>query len=553
MTDSPFSFKLLSPNEGTPGGSGGSGIGTPNLLADSPTFNGAFSPDSLAASFGVDIGGNGDRSSGLRNVIAPNKNSVRSRFGRRRSKSEVVKRDIEDVVEILRRRPGAVSEVGIERLAKNNGLEVFKEDIEGGKRISLGGRISLIDIDLMLPQSKVTKVAFSLASNKSEFATMFMSGADDILLRDLQRPTLDAFAKNFERIARHDKLSTSEIDNFQVLSSLYHHALYKIYERETAAGIDAENEGQGYPEIHAKDAIGLSVWYWNERHGSESERTRYRVLVEIDEAEHTGAAGGGGVAQNNGWIVEDDMFTPAGQVNWNEPDYSDLQEQVTGFVLTLDPPVAIPYYDAAILDPEGEAEVETFPTFDGSKDTLSMATATAKNAMDETVEYEFSLTSTRIAEMRKIEKVYVGHPRQIMQVFEILRQSIRTRSLVHSVFNFNAPEPLSPAGLVSLKDLQAETELSRRVSVKVTTPYGAAPQVYLIMATTDYNSPDLNPRLTSVLFEIARGGKIQVASLAVNEMVKFDGKQEMQSSLERVVSNTEDLAAVAEWIREQVH
>ncbi|KAK9238344.1 mediator of RNA polymerase II transcription subunit 1-domain-containing protein [Lipomyces kononenkoae] len=579
MSDSPFNFKVLSSSEVTP-------MATPeNLSAISPALA-SFSPSSLDVAAAGFAGPHG--ASALRNSIEQNANPVLANdlheqqittttktplFGRGKSEA-MTRRDVEEIVHVLRRRPGAISEMGIERIGRNNALEVFKDEIEGGKRISLGGRIILIDIDLLLPSNKATNVALALASTLDVQSTTAQAHSDALLLADLQKHTLDAFARNVERLARHDKLSTNEIDNFEVLSRLHKSALQRIHEYEIGAGIDAENAGHGTPAVDDEGVLGLSIWYWNERHKlpeslPESERMRYRVIVEIDESGRTG--GGWGVVQNNALIGEQ-VATSDGEINWREPDYSNLENQVTGFVLKLDPPIAIPHYDAAILDPEGVTAVETIPTLDSSKDSPVIARRVVYGSKGQPREFTFSLTSTGVVEMRKIEEVYISHPRQIFSVFEILRQSIRTKSLVSSVFK---PDLLVPKSSVStvppstlaefvssldnlgtMMDLSESTQPTQTppamISVKSTTDYGGAPQLSVTMPTTDYAAVDRQPRLTSFTIEVQRGGKIGVHRMAVNEREDFQNTKEMERTLAHVIDVAEDLGIATLWVHDQV-
>ncbi|KAK9369032.1 mediator of RNA polymerase II transcription subunit 1-domain-containing protein [Lipomyces kononenkoae] len=576
MSDSPFNFKVLSSSEVTP-------MATPeNLSGISPALA-SFSPSSLDVAEAGLAGPHG--ASALRNSIEQSTNPVlandlqqeqitttkRPLFGR--GKSEAVKRrDVEDIVLTLRRRPGVISELGIERIGRHNSLEVFKDEIEGGKRISLGGRIILIDIDLLQPVNKVTKVALALASSLDVQSTTAQARSDALLLADLQKPTLDAFARNVERLARHDKLSTNEIDNFEVLSRLYKSALQRIHEYEVGAGIDAENAGHGTPAVDDEGVLGLSIWYWNERHKvpeslPEPERKRYRVIVEIDESGHTDD--GWGVVQNNDLLGEQ-VSTSDGEISWQEPDYSNLENQVTGFVLKLDPPIAIPYYDAAILDPEAVATVESMPTLEGFKDSPVIAKRAVHDSKGRPREYMFSLTSAGgIVEMQKIEQVYISHPRQIFFVFEVLRQAIRTKSLISNVFR---PELLIPKSSVptvlpttlaefvsSLDNLSESAQPTQSppamVSVKSmtgTTDYGRAPQLSVTMPTTDYAAVDRQPRLTSFTIEVQRGGKVGVIGLAVNEREDFPNSKKTEDALAHVIDVAEDLGIVTHWVHEQV-
>jgi hypothetical protein len=50
------------------------------------------------------------------------------------------------LVSLMATIPGRPSEQGIKRLARQNGFEIFEDNIPDGKRISLGCKIVLIDV-----------------------------------------------------------------------------------------------------------------------------------------------------------------------------------------------------------------------------------------------------------------------------------------------------------------------------------------------------------------------------------------------------------------------
>ncbi|KAK9452346.1 mediator of RNA polymerase II transcription subunit 1-domain-containing protein [Limtongia smithiae] len=606
MTDSPLHFKIPSSSEvsplATPDNNLLLGI-SPDPAAFSPASfshplhtNGIFSGQSRAATATPTITFSGPPSaatpstpSALRNIFNVGSSASpsigvngavdgildidatprRPVFGR--TKSEAArKRDIDEIVDLLRRRPGALSELAIERLARSNGLEVFHEDIDGGKRISLGGRIILIDIDLMIPSNKVIKAKLSLASMITGGDSKALAQSDAILLADLQFPTLDKFARNLERVARHDKLSSTETDNFQVLESLHRTVLQRIYAYETSVrNIDALNDGHGMPKVDDAGVLGLSIWYWREKHRIPSSAplssdNAYRVIVEIDESGHSG--NGWGIVQNNPFIG-DSIATSSGDIDWQEPDYSNLEDQPTSYVLILDPPVSIPYYDAAILDPEGEAELETISTFTNTTEKLLTAKRTVYDSTGTPVDYDFTLMMTQTMEMRKFERVYIAHPRQIIKVLEILRQAIRVRALLDSAF----AEPLQAAAVASkvaaseshhdlnsfLAAVSAGATIAALrppavVTIKLSMPYGQPPLLGVMLPTTDYSASDMQPRLTSFSVEVNRGGAVSLRDLAVNENMEFEGKQQLMTALENVIDVAEDLGIVAHWLSEQV-
>ncbi|KAK9456319.1 mediator of RNA polymerase II transcription subunit 1-domain-containing protein [Dipodascopsis uninucleata] len=497
-----------------------------------------------------DDGNEGDKFGSIENDRS-NEKRVQPLFAKAKS-SQAKRSDIEEVIHSLRQRPGAISEGGIERLGHINGLEVFKEDFDGGKRISLGGRIILIDIDLMLPSNKVSKATLSLASAiNDDIIAEQNARADAVLLANLQEPTLDKFADNLERVARLDKLSTKDIDNFQVVHGLYKNALSRIekLERETLH-MDPENDGYGIPKLNDEHALGLSIWYWRDHHRvSELDGKRYRIILEVHESDHAG--GNWGVMQNNDWLGDLSSATSSDEHNWLSPDYSELEDQACAFVLRLDPPVEVPYYDAAILDPEEEVEVESLPTFDGSHDSVVYSERVIYDQDGNAVPqvYQFSLMSTRLAELRKIERVFIAHPRQIISVFQILRQSIRLQSLLDSVFN-NSLEIEQPSNAYPIQNLSSLKSTS--VSVTVTTPYGQSPQLKIIIPTSSEENGSRTQKLTSFSTKIERNGVVHIDKFIVNESINFPGKQDLQKRLERIINISEDIGITSHWLSMQI-
>ena len=105
---------------------------------------------------------------------------------------------------------------------------------------------------------------------------------------DLKRPpaipavnfTLDKFAKNLERLAKLDRLSTEQLNCFEALSGLYS-SLRRLFDHEKTIALKsmdtnrtyreqrAEREvlchSSGRPNMHSHGAAGLSLDYWMER------------------------------------------------------------------------------------------------------------------------------------------------------------------------------------------------------------------------------------------------------------------------------------------------
>ncbi|KAI9847260.1 MAG: hypothetical protein M1838_000955, partial [Thelocarpon superellum] len=193
------------------------------------------------------------------------------------------RRRIESILDMLRTRPGRVSEESVERLAKRTGLEYLWEGPAGGPRmLSIAGSGVLIDIDFKL--GAVSKVGISFLKSP-EAPTVPAPRAAAILLRELQPPpgvsainaTLTPFAGHLERLARLDKLSSPGLNCFEAIAGV-HASLARVNEwekrklRESRGGDDDEQierevlcKRSGRPVMHARRRVGLSLEYWMQR------------------------------------------------------------------------------------------------------------------------------------------------------------------------------------------------------------------------------------------------------------------------------------------------
>lgn len=222
-------------------------------------------------------------------------------------------------------------------------------------------------------------------------------------------------------------------------------------------------------------------------------------------------------------------------------------------MLVLDPPVLIPYYDAAILDPNGEAQIETLPTLEGTDSVTLNSERCIYDRSGEPIKYSFSLSSSRMPEMRRIERVYISHPRQIFSVFEILRQVIRSRTLLDSVFHRrfqSSPIKGTAPSLSTFLHSSKPAKQPNSMSFRVEAPYGKLPRISLLLPTIDKSVADC--KLSCFVFEIGRNGVVKMISSSVNEESNYSGKQELEAGLVNVVDIAEDLGIIGHWLREQI-
>ncbi|ORY59495.1 mediator of RNA polymerase II transcription subunit 1-domain-containing protein [Pseudomassariella vexata] len=184
---------------------------------------------------------------------------------------------------------GRVSNEGLERLARSIGLESLWEDNPAGgplsKTLVLAG--TGLALEIVITNHVVQNVSLTLP--ESTISIQHHTGkAADMLLRGLklgpnQSPltkTLEQFQPNLERLATLDKLSVLPALNccdavagiYESLLKLHNWDMQKLREDPAMRGktdealkIAALCTQHGYPQMHARDRIGLSFDYWKER------------------------------------------------------------------------------------------------------------------------------------------------------------------------------------------------------------------------------------------------------------------------------------------------
>ncbi len=223
-----------------------------------------------------------------------------------RGDEEERRRRLEAVLTLLSDKPSHVSQEGVERQSRKCGLEVMWEDArkDGGRLLSIAGQTVIVDVSLPsgrrlrncalltcaqveFKANTVQRTTLSLPSS-TEAVAAFAEPASRILQDDLTPPpgiatinyTLEKFAKNLERIARLDRLSTTEVNCIDAISGVYH-SLKRLYDHEKNVAmtlldasrdrVDAKAEREvlcknsGRPRMHGNGVIGLSLDYWMER------------------------------------------------------------------------------------------------------------------------------------------------------------------------------------------------------------------------------------------------------------------------------------------------
>ncbi|KAL2152662.1 hypothetical protein VTH82DRAFT_5846 [Thermothelomyces myriococcoides] len=196
-------------------------------------------------------------------------------------------RRLDNVIAILSRSKGLVSEAGLERLAKKLELEFIWENSMGDddkRTLIIAG--SALELVIEFSNNIVQSVSLSFPDS-TEIVNKHAGAAGEILFKDLQlregqsplTKSLDKFAANFERLAVLDKLSSPGLNMYEAVAGVYEslcrlHAweLQKAREDPAAA---AKGEDyleslvlctkSGKPSMNARGRVGMTLDYWKER------------------------------------------------------------------------------------------------------------------------------------------------------------------------------------------------------------------------------------------------------------------------------------------------
>ncbi|KAK8197386.1 mediator of RNA polymerase II transcription subunit 1-domain-containing protein [Phyllosticta capitalensis] len=212
-----------------------------------------------------------------------------SSMGGRPDDTEQRKR-LESIIATLKARPGRVSKEGVERLAKQVGMSSEVLSDAAGEQLLLAHTSILLDVTFR--DDLVSNVGASFGA-LSEAVQKHENSAARVLKDDLTPErglpsinlSLDRFAKNLEKLARHDTLSIfkdgkPEVSCFEAINGVYI-SLQRLFEHEKKAALHLLDVSRpnareraarqvlckksGRPRMNANKQVGLSLEYWMER------------------------------------------------------------------------------------------------------------------------------------------------------------------------------------------------------------------------------------------------------------------------------------------------
>lgn len=497
----------------------------------------------------------------------------------------------------------------------------------------IAGTALALDIDFK--DDVVEKVALSFPDS-AETVTKHTEKAGNILLRDLQfgpnesrlTKSLDRFAANLERLATLDKLSSPGLNCheaiagiFESLERLHKWEVSRLAEQEDTKGKDQEFIARtvmctksGEPALHARDRLGLSLDYWQEKRRisrsrrKEEEQKRWSILVGCTSSPDLVYPP---VRVSDKWISpdivkpnahDDELFMQStGPIlDWQQPENTLLPstdasksnamegiEQQSNtkfpeviFVAKFDPPLIVPYAVAMQIYGHTGAPLDPYQTstFDelcfppranekiepGESRKIKKQTATpifSNDGQKSTAIHTNTLFIEKIDYGRKLTELPFSHPSQLIEVIPSLRQYALLTTLLRTSLGMDEKETSQE---VQKKD---EEKSNRDQFAAFMSETSEANGTYLPidMSLTTQPVPRLQlvfpfkDRTANITFDIKLNGVIEVISENIlheqqkrGDMDGEKGRTLTREDLSKMLEITEDLGIWTEFVRRRL-
>lgn len=500
------------------------------------------------------------------------------------------------------------------------------------RKLVIAGRA--LAIEVQLPLGVVQKVVVSPDASP-EIASKHFQKAGDILSRDLSlapgesplTKMLDRFASNLERLAALDRLSTIPGFNcheaiagiYESLEKLHTWEVSRIREKDAMAMRDDEYlrravlcKKSGEPTMHARDRLGLSLDYWQDKSRMEPKPKSPKIwslLIEcaplalsLDPSNTYTSA-----RVSEQWIssgiqkadpaaedITDDimMAIHGGPVlDWLEPENTLLPSDETSggmdsigqpsqklpdvmFVAKFDPPLIVPYNFAvqigAIMD-----NYYQMTTFDG---LMFPARPDEKNDSGETRQFtqlkkvpvlcgdesqekihKNTLLIQKIDYGCNLKELPFPHPRKLVELLPQFRQYALISTLLRKSFDF---EPTSSQETVlAAKQTPKLRETSKRdafADFMAQVPGRGQGELKVDITFTTLPSPHIGVvfpfknRRGNVVFDIKLNGEVAVAYQNVLDPEVKSDRSLTESDLGRMLELTEDIGVWVEFVRRRL-
>lgn len=516
---------------------------------------------------------------------------------------ESKRREWEEIVRLLSVRKGRISEEGIERLAKSLGMGVWKDGSSSkGGTTTLSLSKDTVVIDMTFRDNEVIKVTVEFANTTG--AMVELAGqAGRVLLGDLTsqgktpgeriNSSLGTLAGNLDRLALLDRLSSkAKLNLFTALGGMYEN-LRKVYEMQVGVRDEkfAVCEGMGKPSMHAGGVVGLSIEYWKERFDISRKRTAskptttasssseamdvddaatadeevypppnqksYRAIILAQEVQPEYASPIPFVRNSTAWLTPDATLTNPEEIPWYEPENPVIEPgaAVLTYSARLEPPVFVAdgeenavFYASGGIGPQGATSTLDKELF--GSDIFSFDDIVCERRMwtpDGEKSQTWRFKKMRVPYVKEVSEVPMGHPRELGEVFAILRQHIFFQTLLSSVLN-----PAFVEAAKTTTDASSLPPYELSVSnfphtITVILPPSPVP------SSSDTAAP-ATPQLVTLQIEVLRNAKCTVH--IETGAYSADGPRRVDSGVEdkikRILEETCDLGVAVEVVRKLV-
>lgn len=417
------------------------------------------------------------------------------------------------MLNVLQSEPGRTSEKALRRVAARQGFEIFDDQRSGFKRISLGRKTVLIDVDVQTESSefRVDQVLVTVASplQPSNDAYCFTSpdvrpSVHETILQSLREPRLDAFSRILALFARLDSLSSDSVDCFRSLDEISI-ALFTVAQAQTATHKEEPvwRLGYGEPVLNPKGDCEVGLMYWKD----------CLAMLDVAPIEKSSLDEPSALRYSQDWLK--DAFSN----EWNDP--TDQISSKARLILRLNPP--------AIL---GERIIKRFRV-----KVPTPAIQPKENhhwrkplwVQEETVDIDSTIIDLLPYDCIEVSEIPVPHPKQIPLILASLRSHRLIWQLIHSLqgscpqdsvttFELNQTE-LSLADVLADEDYNKETDNhSLKITINLTELEGELALVLRVNTRVLSICADSSP--TPVLFKLSQIDGPPISDDRINKLAK---------------------------------
>jgi hypothetical protein len=518
-------------------------------------------------------------------------------------------------------------------LVKRLGLDSMFTESRGDTKGTTGTLViagSVVEVEVTFVSNVPKHVSVKFPVDALEMVERHQKKASEILFRDLElqphesplTKMLDRFAANLERLTALDRLCVVPGLNcheaiagiYESLEKLHKWEVERLREQNDMIGKDDEYfertalcTKSGKPIMHARDRLGLSLDYWEEKRrlGGKQDRKTWSLLVECAPPPPSLAYTPLRVSEN--WISADiqkanppdeEIFLAPGNgpvLDWLEPESTMLPsteppkvDAIEGvdqapsqrfpdvmLVAKFDPPLIVPFNTAAQIYHSTNTTLDTYETttFDGlmfprapddkieqEPRTIRQITAVptiSKDGEKSTLLHRNTVYVDKIDYGRVLTELPFSHPRQLVEMLPTLRQyaflsTVLKNTLKPSSTREDEKRPTEKSKKAEFEEFMAQAE----------NPVGKSSPLRVDIQLSTQPIPRLNvvfpfkaKTAARVIFEIKLNGAVEVVSqnvLGDSQDAKNKGKELTVADLGKMLEITEDLGIWAEFVRRRL-